>query len=133
MKMRMAIATFVLVVGAFTLSACADKSGTVAKPTAAVTTTAEPTVTTPTITTPSVPATAADLVGDWQDVKAEWTVHFKDDGTYVEDFQGSVDFRVGKYAISEGVVSLIGDDGNADKGAVEGQSLAFNLGTLTRK
>lgn len=128
MKMRMAIATFALVVGAFTLSACADKGSTVAKPTAAVTTTAEPTA-----TTPSVPATAADLVGDWQDVKAQWTVHFKDDGTFVEDFQGLTDFRVGKYAISEGVITLIGDDGNADKGAVEGQSLAFKLGTLTRK
>lgn len=128
MKMRMAIATFALVVGAFTLSACADKSGTVAKPTAVVTTTAEPTV-----TTPRVPATAADLVGDWQDVKAQWTVHFKDDGTFVEDFQGLTDFRVGKYAISEGVITLIGDDGNADKGAVEDQSLAFKLGTLTRK
>ena len=128
MKMRMAIATFALVVGAFTLSACADKSGTVAKPTAVVTTTAEPTV-----STSSVPATAADLVGDWQDVNAQWTVHFKDDGTYVEDFDGNIDFRVGKYAISEGVVSLIGDDGNTDKGAVEGQTLAFKLGTLTRK
>ena len=99
-----------------------------AKPTAVVTTTAEPTV-----ATPRVPATAADLVGDWQDVKAQWTVHFKDDGTFVEDFQGLTDFRVGKYAISEGVITLIGDDGNADKGAVEGQSLAFKLGTLTRK
>ena len=128
MKMRMAIATFALLFGAFTLSACADKGGTTARPTAAtVTTTVEPTV-----STSSVPATAADLVGDWQDVNVQWTVHFKDDGTYVEDFEGNIDFRVGKYAISEGVVSLIGDDGNTDKGAVEGQTLAFKLGTLTR-
>lgn len=128
MKMRMAIATFALVVGAFALSACADKSGTVTKPTNIATTTNAPTV-----TTPSVPVSAADLVGDWQDVKAEWTVHFKADGTYAEDFQGMTDFRVGKYTISEGVVSLIGDDGNTDKGAVEGQAMAFKLGTLTRK
>ena len=129
MKMRMAIATFTLVVGAFALSACANKGGTVTTPTNTVSTTTVPTVT----TTPSVPVTAADLVGDWQDVKAEWTVHFKADGTYAEDFQGMTDFRVGKYAISEGVVSLIGDDGNTDKGAVEGQAMAFELGTLTRK
>lgn len=127
MKMRMAITTFALVVGAFSLSACADKGGTAAKPTTAVTTTAEPTV-----TTPSVPVIAADLVGDWQDPEAQWIVHFKDDGTVVEDFEGLTDFRVGTYSISDGVISLIGDDGFADKGAVEGQSLVFELGTLTR-
>lgn len=126
MKMRMAIATFALLIGAFTLSACAQKETPQAKPTATATTEPAP-------TTPAVPSTPADLVGDWQDVKAEWFVHFKDDGTYVEDFQGVEDFRVGKYAVSDGQVSLIGDDGDTDKGAVEGQSLAFRLGTLTRK
>lgn len=125
MKMRMAIATLALVVGAFTLSACADKNST---PTNSPLTTSEPTVTTPTTI-----STAADLVGDWQDVQAEWTVHFLDDGTYVEDFEGVTDFRVGTYELSGTDVSLIGGDGNTDKGTVEGVSLTFQLGTLTRK
>lgn len=128
MKKRMAIATFALVIGAFTLSGCAAEDPPSAKSTATATATTEPTP-----TTPPVPASAKDLVGDWQDVKAKWLVHFKDDGTYVEDFEGITDFRVGTYTVTDGVVSLIGDDGNTDKGAVEDQALKFKLGTLTRK
>lgn len=127
MKLPMAVATFALVVGAFALTACGQSDTPVTQPTQATTTPAAAP------TTPANIALASDLVGDWQDVKAEWTVHFKDDGTYVEDFQGNDNFRVGKYDLVEGTVSLIGDDGNTDKGAVEGQSLAFKLGTLTRK
>lgn len=127
MKMRMAIATSALVVCAFSLASCAEKDPAPAEPTA----TAAPTTEAP--TTPAVPAAAEDLVGDWQDTKAKWVVHFKDDGTYVEDFEGVTDFRVGKYTLADGVVSLIGDDGNTDKGNVEDQTLKFTLGALTRK
>lgn len=77
--------------------------------------------------------TAAGIVGDWQDPKADWTVHFKDDGTYVEDFQGVTDFRVGTYTADDTTVSLIGDDGNTDKGTIKGETLVFKLGTLTKK
>jgi hypothetical protein len=75
---------------------------------------------------------ASGLVGDWHDVDAKWVVHFHDDGTFVEDFEGVTDFRVGKYAVDGSTVSLIGDDGNTDPGTIEGETLVFKLGTLTR-
>ena len=87
---------------------------------------------------PSAPATnaapeaAADLVGDWEDPDEKWTVHFRDDGTYVEDYQGVKDFRVGEYSLDGGTVKLEGADGNSDEGTVEGETLVFKLGTLER-
>jgi len=85
-----------------------------------------------TVTAPST-SPAAQLVGDWHDTAAQWTVHFKDDGTFVEDFQGITEFRVGKYTSTDTTVSLIGDDGNTDKGTITGKTLVFRLGTLTRQ
>jgi len=128
MKMRMAVATIALTAGGFTLSACGSVGSTATEPSPTQTSATEPTATTP----PTI-SVAADIVGDWQDVGAEWTVHFEDDGTYVEDFKGIEGFRVGEYTVDGDEVSLIGGDGNTDKGVVEGQSLKFNLGTLTRK
>ena len=78
------------------------------------------------------PKTAADLVGDWTDPAAEWTVHFKDDGTYVQDFQGVKDFLSGTYKLEGDQVQLISGEGDADLGKVEGATLVFRLGTLTR-
>lgn len=129
MKMRMALATLILVTGASALSACSQESPAPADPGPVATATSTPTA------TPTVPtiSTAADLVGDWESVEAEWVVHFKDDGTFVTDFQGHDNFLVGKYEVNGTEVSLIGDDGNTDKGTVDGQSLKFRLGTLTRK
>ena len=75
---------------------------------------------------------ASELVGDWHDVDAKWVVHFHDDGTYVEDFEGVTDFRVGTYDVDGSTVALVGDDGNTDKGTIEGETLVFKLGTLTR-
>ena len=83
--------------------------------------------------TNAVPEEAADLVGDWEDPEEKWTVHFRDDGTFSEDYQGVQDFRVGKYTISDGTVTLEGDDGNPDEGTIEGETLVFKLGTLERK
>ena len=82
--------------------------------------------------TNAVPEAAADLVGDWEDPAEKWTVHFRDDGTYVEDYQGVKDFRVGEYSIDGSTVKLEGDDGNTDEGTVEGETLVFKLGTLER-
>ena len=127
MKMRMAIATFALVIGPLALTACGTKD-TPSEPTSTATSTAAPAP-----TTPATISSAADLVGDWEDVDAQWTVHFKDDGTFVEDFEGVKDFRVGEYTIEGDEVSLVGGDGNTEKGSVEGQTVKFNLGTLTRK
>jgi hypothetical protein len=87
---------------------------------------------TPTATN-AVPEVAADLVGDWEDPEEKWTVHFRDDGTFAEDYQGVKDFRVGEYSIDGDTVTLDGDDGNSDEGKVEGETLVFNLGTLERK
>jgi hypothetical protein len=116
-------------VGLALVSAC----GTSDDPKDSPTTTSSPTASSPTTPT-SDPTTdaASELAGDWHDVKAKWVVHFHDDGTFVEDFEGVKDFRVGKYAVDGSTVSLIGDDGNTDDGKIEGDSLVFNLGTLTR-
>ena len=82
--------------------------------------------------TNALPEEAADLVGDWEDPKEKWTVHFRDDGTYVEDYQGVKDFRVGEYTVDGNTITLEGDDGNTDEGTVEGETLVFKLGTLER-
>ncbi len=126
----MRIATAVLVGSSLVLSGCGSSSD---EPSDEPTTSASPSESATTSTTPEVPAAAEDLVGDWSAPAAEWTVHFKDDGTFVEDYQGVDDFRVGTYELTDGTVSLIGDDGNTDKGAVEGDTLVFKLGTLARE
>lgn len=77
---------------------------------------------------------AETIVGDWASNDAEWTVHFQSDGTFVEDFQGFNDFRVGRYTVEDDTVTLVGDDGNSDAGTIEdGPALKFKLGTLTRE
>ncbi|MEV7397026.1 hypothetical protein [Aeromicrobium sp. NPDC092404] len=92
-----------------------------------------------TTSSPSAPTSeptddaAAGIVGDWQDTEADWTVHFHEDGTYAEDYQGVTDFRVGTYTVDGTTVSLEGGDGNTDTGTIEGETLVFKLGTLTRK
>src|SRR5687768_18466133 len=86
----------------------------------------------PSATTDALPEGEADVVGDWEDPKEKWTVHFRDDGTYVEDYQGVKDFRVGEYTVDGDTVTLEGDDGNTDEGTIEGETLVFKLGTLER-
>lgn len=135
MKLRMALATSALVVGTFALSACSlpGSGNTDPQSTTATDATMSPT---DTPTTPSAPATisaAADLVGDWQDSSVPWVVHFKADGTYSEDYKDLKDFRVGTYEVSGTEVSLIGGDGETDKGSIDGDKVSFRLGTLTRK
>lgn len=78
------------------------------------------------------PEATTDLVGEWQDPKADWTVRFNSDGSFTEDFEGVTDFRVGTYSLKDGVVSLEGDDGNTDRGTVDGTTLTFRLGSLQR-
>ncbi len=90
--------------------------------------------------TPSVDSSTKGAIairGDWEDPKAKWVVHFEEDGTFTEDFEGLTDFRVGKYEVEGDIVRLLGDDGNTDEGKVIGSGdetqLEFNLGTLTRQ
>ena len=79
------------------------------------------------------PATAADLAGTWRDDEADWTVRFTADGTFTEDFQGVPEFRTGTYTVTDGVVTLMGGDGNDTEGRVEDGKLVFELGTLVRQ
>ncbi len=129
MKLRMTMATGLIALALTVLSGCgkpADNSPDPA-PNAGTTSSSAPA----TSATPTTPA-ALDLTGNWHAPAAQWTVHFHQDGTYVEDFQGVTNFRVGTYKLEGDTVSLIGDDGDTDKGTVTGDTLVFRLGTLTR-
>ena len=42
-------------------------------------------------------------------------------------------FRVGHYEVTGSEISLLGGDGDTDKGQLEGTSIVFKHGTLTRK
>lgn len=126
MNRRMTMVTAIVALALLGLGACGkgdDPANTPA--TSETSTTGSP-------TTPTNDA-ASGLVGDWHDVDASWVVHFNEDGTYVEDFEGVTDFRVGKYTVDGSTVSLVGDDGNTDTGTIEGETLVFKLGTLTRQ
>ncbi len=125
MKLRMTRATGLVAVALLTLGGC-NSAGDGAAPTSSPSTSDSP--------TPTAPETLgkAELVGDWEAADAEWTVHFNDDGTFVEDFQGITDFRVGTYDVEGETVSLIGDDGNTSTGTITGVTLVFKLGTLIR-
>ena len=127
----MRIATTAITCGLVTLTSCGTYTGS-SDDEATPSETASSSTPSP-VATNSVPEVAADLVGDWEDPDEKWTVHFRDDGTYVEDYQGVKDFRVGEYAIDGDTVKLEGDDGNTDEGTVEGETLVFKLGTLERK
>ncbi len=125
MNLRMTLATSVAATILLALSGCNDGGDdTSAGGTPSASGSASPTAT-------ESPDTAA-LVGDWEDTEAQWTVHFNPDGTFVEDFQGIVDFRVGTYQVKDETVSLVGDDGNTTTGTISGDTLVFDLGTLTR-
>ena len=123
--MRIATVAFLLAA----LAGCGTYTGSSDDPTPSETTSSS----TPTPSaTNALPEEAADLVGDWEDPKEKWTVHFRDDGTYVEDYQGVKDFRVGEYTVDGDSITLEGDDGNTDEGTIEGETLVFKLGTLER-
>lgn len=130
MNRRMTMVTAIVALALLGLGACGKGNDPADKPASSeTTTTGSPT----TPTTEPTSDAASGLVGDWHDVEAKWVVHFHEDGTYVEDFEGVTDFRVGTYAVDGSKVSLIGDDGNTDTGKIEGETLVFKLGTLTRK
>ena len=73
------------------------------------------------------------LRGDWHDPAAQWVVHFEEDGSFTEDFEGMPDFRSGNYEVKGKTVRLIGGDGNTDEGTIQGDKLVFELGTLVRQ
>ncbi|WP_194839846.1 MULTISPECIES: hypothetical protein [Aeromicrobium] len=92
---------------------------------------------TPAITTeaPSVDPEAdgaAALRGDWEIPSEDYVLHLIEDGTFVQDYQGIKDFRTGKWSVEGDTISLVGDDGDTDKGTIKGETLVFTLGTATR-
>ncbi len=123
MKLRMTLATSVAATALLVLAGCNSDGDAKPKPSPSTSATASATATTP---------GAQELVGDWADTEADWAVHFNADGTFVEDFQGLTDFRVGTYKVDGETVSLIGDDGNTTTGTITGVTLVFKLGTLIR-
>ncbi|WP_374999791.1 hypothetical protein [Aeromicrobium sp. CTD01-1L150] len=129
MKARMTLATVMAAI-ALSVAACAPGDD---EPDPGATTTAPPSATPePTGGDDAAIESAQDLIGEWSDTSAEWVVTFHEDGTFVEDYQGHEEFRTGEYEYDDGFVSLVGGDGNTVKGEVEGDSLAFRIGTLTR-
>ena len=133
MNRRMTVAT-ALGTGALALGLLAGcgtdekPSPPLTQPTASATTpSAEPSAS----ATAGSPATAADLVGDWADTEADWTVHFKDGGKFTMDYEGVTDFMSGTYTLEDGKVTLEGGDG-VDEGTVKDDTLVFKLGTLER-
>jgi len=92
---------------------------------------AAPSTQTPSATVPSNDP-RADLVGSWRADEANWTVHFAEDGTFTEDFEGNVDFRRGKYRVEDEIVFLEGDDGETTEGELSGETINFKLGMLER-
>lgn len=110
------------------LAACADPDdtgSTDSTPTATATTSAAPS---------SVPTSVPDdVVGTWRSDEADWTVHFKADGTFSEDFEGNKDFRTGTYLLDGQKVILEGGDGESNEGTRDGNTIVFRLGTLERR
>lgn len=128
MKLRMALATGALGLAVATLSGCGSSDPAETPPPAT------PTSETP---TPSPSAStlgdeAAALVGDWEIPSEDYVLHLKDDGTFVQDFQGLKDFRTGTFTVEGETISLVGGDGDTDEGTVTGDTLVFQLGTATR-
>lgn len=133
MNRRMSLATGVAALALSTLAACGsdDGPGTPegSSPSSSASASASPTSAAPT----EDPADAADLAGTWRDDEVDWTVTFKADGTFSEDFQGVPEFRTGDYEVTDGVVTLMGGDGNDDEGTIKDGTLVFKLGTLVRQ
>lgn len=128
-RLAPSVAAVALLLG---LAACADPDdagSSDTSPTPSATTSAAPS------STPSTAPTAAadDLVGTWRSDEADWTVHFKADGTFSEDFEGNPDFRTGTYRVEGSTVTLEGGDGESSEGTRDGDSIAFRLGTLERQ
>lgn len=131
MNRRMSLATGVAALALSTLAACGsdDGPGTPEGSSPSSSASASPTSAAPT----EDPADAADLAGTWRDDEVDWTVTFKADGTFSEDFQGVPEFRTGDYEVTDGVVTLMGGDGNDDEGTIKDGTLVFKLGTLVRQ
>ena len=131
MKLRMTMATVLtgavlaLAAGCGSDSSDGPSTDATASPTPSASISEAPSV------DPQDPA-AVELRGDWEIPSEQYTLHLVEDGTFVEDFEGVTDFRTGKYKVDGDTISLVGDDGNTDKGKIVGDTLEFTLGTANR-
>ncbi|HPU12469.1 MAG TPA: hypothetical protein PLQ19_01600 [Aeromicrobium sp.] len=123
MSKRLAIAA-IAAVSVVSLTGCARDDAPAAS---------NPTNSTAPTSSASSSAAAVDVVGTWRDEEADWTVHFKPDGTFVEDYQGNKGFRNGQYVVTAKTVTLEGDDGESNEGTITNGTLVFRLGTLVRQ
>jgi hypothetical protein len=133
----MSLATGLAALALLTVAACGTDAGPGtpegSSPSPSASATAEPSESASSPAQGEDPATAADLAGTWRDDEADWTVTFKSDGTFTEDYQGVPDFRTGDYEVTDGVVELMGGDGNTTRGTVKDGTLVFRLGTLVKQ
>lgn len=133
MRKLVANTTFGLCLAAILLTGCA-RAETGTSPSSATSTSSPAPSPSGTTASPATTAPASQgIVGYWLATEADWAVQFKADGTFVEDFQGISDFRVGTYTVDGKTVTLIGGDGNKDVGTLTEDTIVFNLGTLKRK
>lgn len=133
MKRRMTMTTAVIGIAMAALAACGSDAGSdgAASPTTAPSAAPSATISeAPPVDNENPDAVA--LRGDWQIPDEDYVLHLIEDGTFIEDFQGVLDFRTGKYSVDGDTISLIGDDGNTDRGTIDGDTLTFTLGTATR-
>jgi hypothetical protein len=139
MKQRVTMATAALGIAAAVLAGCGSDSEGTSEGGGGGGEVTSPTTSTPTpaITTeaPSVDPEADGAValrGDWEIASEDYVLHLIEDGTFVQDYQGIEDFRTGKWSVDGDTISLVGDDGDTDKGTIKGETLVFTLGTATR-
>ncbi|MCW2830999.1 MAG: hypothetical protein JWP31_1691 [Aeromicrobium sp.] len=137
MNHRMTMTT-ALIAATLTLAGCtSDSDGTagdddVSSPTASPTPTPTPAISTQAPAVDPDTDGAVAVRGDWRIAAEDYVLHLIEDGTFVEDFMGIEDFRTGKYNVKGSTISLVGDDGNTDKGKIVDETLVFTLGTATR-
>lgn len=132
MKLRVMVATAAVAVSMTALSACGSDDASAPPVTApeASATTAPVTSQAPSVDPDTAGAIA--LRGDWEIPSEDYVLHLIEDGTFIQDYQGVKDFRTGKYTVKGDTISLVGDDGDTDKGKIVGETLVFELGTATR-
>lgn len=130
MKRPMTMATVALGLSLVLLAGCGDNAGTGTGTSPTSSSSATTPSATPTST--ATPTGAAALRGDWEISAEQYVLHLKDDGSFTEDFQGLTDFRTGTWKVEGDTVSLVGGEGDTDKGKIVGKTLVFTLGTATR-
>lgn len=129
MHSRVTLATAVLSIAVLTGCGSDGSDGETASPSPSAS--ASPSISEAPSVDPEDPA-AVELRGDWEITAEDYVLHLIEDGTFIEDFQGVIDFRTGKYSVEGDTLSLVGDDGNTDEGKIVGETLVLGLGTATR-